>query len=262
MLNAQRRLVLRLVEAASASGRESFAYNGDRLAVRARLAAKSAMEKIMNRCFACLLSFLLAGGDIALAQAQTQKIAGDIVSIEGFKLEVKIAGGRTVTVRLADNFRLSARSAADVTKLTPGAYVGATAVPQRDGTLVAREVHVFPESMRGTGEGHRAMEAAEPGSTMTNATIASVGARGGTTNATVAEVSGAADGRALTLTYKGGEKVVVVPDNVPIVMVEPADRSLLVPGAHVVVYAAAQPDGTLVSERLTVGKNGFVPPPL
>ena len=111
------------------------------------------------------------------------------------------------------------------------------------------------------------MDVAEPGSTMTNATIASVGgrgaaARGTATNATVAEVSGAADGRALTLTYKGGEKVVVVPDNVPIVMVEPADRSLLVPGAHVVVYAAAQPDGTLVSERLTVGKNGFVPPPL
>ena len=102
MLNAQRRLVLRLVEATSASGRESFAYNGDRLAVRARLAAKSAMEKIMNRCFACLLSFLLAGGDIALAQAQTQKIAGDIVSIEGFKLEVKIAGGNTDRVTRAE----------------------------------------------------------------------------------------------------------------------------------------------------------------
>jgi len=222
----------------------------------------------MNRCLARLLSVavLLVGGQIALAQAQTQKIAGDIVSVDGLSLEVKIAGGRAVTVKLADNFRLSVRSAADATKLTPGAYVGATAVPQPDGTLVAREVHVFPESMRGTGEGHRAMDAAEPGSTMTNATIASVGTRGGPvrsmTNATVAEVSGAADSRALTLAYKGGEKVVVVPEHVPIVMVEPPDRSLLVPGAHVVVYAAAQPDGTLAADRLTVGKNGFVPPPL
>ena len=221
----------------------------------------------MNHCLARLLSVavLLVGGQIALAQAQTQKIAGDIVSVDGLSLEVKIAGGRAVTVKLADNFRLSVRSAADATKLTPGAYVGATAVPQPDGTLLAREVHVFPESMRGTGEGHRAMDA-EPDSTMTNATIASVRARGepmrSTTNATVAEVSGAADGRALTLAYKGGEKVVVVPENVPIVMVEPAERSLLVPGAHVVVYAAAQPDGTLAADRLTVGKNGFVPPPL
>ena len=213
-----------------------------------------------------LIAALLAGGDIALAQAQTQKIAGDIVRVDGLRLEVKTAGGRAVTVKLTDNFRLSVRSAADATKLAPGTYVGTTAVPQPDGTLLAREVHVFPESMRGTGEGHRPMDT-EPGSTMTNATIASVGgrgaaARGTATNATVAEVSGASDGHTLTLAYKGGEKVVVVPENVPVVMVEPADRSLLVPGAHVVVYAAVQPDGTLAAERLTVGKNGFVPPPL
>jgi hypothetical protein len=229
------------------------------------------VKNIMNRGSArlLLLAALLAGGDIALAQAQTQtqKITGDIVRVDGLRLEVKTAGGQAVTVKLADNFRLSVRSAADATKLAPGAYVGTTAVPQPDGTLLAREVHVFPESMRGTGEGHRAMDVAEPGSTMTNATIASVGgrgaaARGTATNATVAEVSGASGGHTLTLAYKGGEKVVVVPGNVPIVMVEPADRSLLVPGAHVVVYAAAQPDGTLAAERLTVGKNGFVPPPL
>jgi hypothetical protein len=105
----------------------------------------------------------------------------------------------------------------------------------------------------------------EPGSTMTNATIASVGGRGAaarstTTNATVAQVSGGSDVHTLTLAYKGGEKIVVVPENVPIVMVEPADRSLLVPGAHVIVYGARQPDGTLAADRLTVGKNGFVPP--
>ena len=220
----------------------------------------------MNRGLACLLSVaaLLAGGEFALAQAQTQKIAGDIVKVDGLKLEVKTAAGQAVTVKLADNFRLSVRSAADATKLTPGAYVGTTAVPQSDGTLLAREVHVFPESMRGTGEGHRPMDA-DPGSTMTNATIASVGGRGAAarstmTNATVAQVSGASEAHTLTLAYKGGEKIVVVPENVPVVMVEPSDRSLLVPGAHVVVYAAAHPDGTLTAERLTVGKNGFVPP--
>ena len=219
----------------------------------------------MNRGLACLLLIvaLLAGGGVALAQAQTQKIAGDIVKVDGLKLEIKTAGGQAVAVKLADNFRLSARSAADATKLAPGAYVGTTAVPQSDGTLLAREVHVFPESMRGTGEGHRPMDA-EPGSTMTNATIASVGgggaaARSTMTHATVAQVPGA-DGPTLTLAYKGGEKVVVVPENVPIVMVEPADRSLLVPGAHVIVYTAPQPDGTLAADRLTVGKNGFVPP--
>ena len=220
----------------------------------------------MIRGLASLLSIAawLAVGGVAFAQAHTQKIAGDIVKVDGLKLEIKTAGGQAVRVKLADDFRLSARSAADATKLAPGAYVGATAVPQTDGTLLAREVHVFPEPMRGTGEGHRPMDT-EPGSTMTNATIASVGGRGAAarntmTNATVAQVSGASDVHTLTLAYKGGEKVVVVPENVPIVMVEPAERSLLVPGAHVIVYAAPEPDGTLTASRLTVGKNGFVPP--
>ena len=212
----------------------------------------------MNPAIICMLlaSGLLAGGDFA--RAQMPVLAGTIVKLDGLKLEVKPSGGGPLTIRLGENYRLSVRSAADPAKLKPGAFVGTTAVAQPDGTLLAREVHVFPESMRGTGEGHRPMDS-EPGSTMTNATIASIG--GGTmTNATVAELSAASKGRQLTLTYKGGEKVVIVPDNVPIVMVEPSDRALLAPGAHVVVYAATQPDGSLAADRLTVGKNGFAPP--
>jgi hypothetical protein len=169
-----------------------------------------------------------------------------------------------VEVKLAPDARLSGRSPADAAKLAPGAFVGTTAVQQPDGTLLAREVHVFPESMRGRGEGHRPMDN-EPGRTMTNATITGVGGHGATqrdtmTNATVAGMSAASGSRTLTLAYKGGEKTVVVPEDVPIVMLEPADRSALVPGAHVIVYAAPQGDGTLATERVTVGKNGFVPP--
>jgi hypothetical protein len=211
-----------------------------------------------------LLSVAALFAGAAQAQPQVQKIAGDVVKLDGAKLEVKATNGQVFTFKVADNVRLSGRSPADAAKLSPGAYVGTTAVPQRDGTLLAREVRVFPESMRGTGDGHRPMDN-EPGSTMTNATIASVGGhdaapRNTTINAMVAEVSGAPGSRRLTLTYKGGEKTVVVPENVAVVMVEPADRSLLVPGAHVIVYGAAQADGTLAAERVTVGKNGFTPP--
>jgi len=80
------------------------------------------------------------------------------------------------------------------------------------------------------------------------------------TNATVAGMSAAPGSRTLTLTYKGGEKTVVVPEGAPIVMLEPADRGALVPGAHVIVYAAPQSDGTLSADRVTVGIHGFVPP--
>ena len=150
-------------------------------------------------------------------------------------------------------------------QIVPGAFIGTTAVARPDGMLSALEVPIFPESMRGTGEGHRPMDT--PGSTMTNATVSAVGApkagaRPGTTmtNATVAQGARGEPELRLTLTYQGGEQVVIVPANTPIVMIEPADRTLLTPGAHVVVYATRQADGTLSGERIAIGKNGFTPP--
>lgn len=234
-------------------------------AMRSSVLAVPAGVAVVHRRAACMLvAFaLFAGTESPRAQMPSQKISGEIVRLDGIKLEVRSPGGALLGIRLADNVRLSARSAADPGMLTPGAYVGTTAVAQPDGTLLAREVHIFPEAMRGTGEGHRPMD---EGSTMTNATIAGVGEqrispRGTMTDATVTDVSAAMHGRSLTLRYKGGEKVVVVPDNVPVLMLEPADRSLLAPGAHVVVTASPQPDGSLVAERVVVGKNGIVPPP-
>jgi uncharacterized protein DUF5666 len=215
----------------------------------------------MKRRLTGILGIALVAAASA-AQAADQKIAGDVVGLEESRLDIKAADGRTLAVKLADNVRFSGRGPADVSQITQGAFVGTTAVTQPDGTLLAREVHIFPESMRGTSEGHRPMDN-EPGSTMTNATVARVGAdssRSTMTNATVAQVSVAAGNKTMTLAYKGGEKTVIVPDNIPVVTAEPADRTALVPGAHVIVYAAPQPDGTLIAQRVTVGKNGVVPP--
>jgi hypothetical protein len=208
---------------------------------------------------ATAVCMLLAGG---AAQAQAQKITGDVVRLDGGSLQVKASDGQVVAVAFGEKTRLSARSPATLAQITSGAFIGTTAVPQPDGTLLASEVHIFPEAMRGTGEGHRPMDT--PGNTMTNATVSQVGAdakpRNTMTNATVAGVAGSSAARRLTLTYAGGEKVVVVPPETPIVMVEVADRALLTPGAHVIVYASRLPDGSLNAERVTVGKNGFTPP--
>lgn len=199
----------------------------------------------------------------AHAQSTVQRVGGDIVAVDGNHLEMKTRAGETVNITLAANVAVSARSKADLSNIAPGAFVGTTAVPQGDGTLKATEVHVFPESMRGTGEGHRPFDTT-PGGTMTNATVASVSRRpsnGSTmTNATVANVADGGGARTMKLTYKGGEQTVVIPSGTPIVMIEPGDRSMLVPGAHVVVSETKQPDGTLVSDRISVGKNGLVPP--
>lgn len=198
------------------------------------------------------------------AQAPQERISGDVVALDGATLQVKPAAGNAVAIKLAPNARISQRSPANLGALEQGMYVGATAAPQPDGTLLASEIQVFPEGMRGTGEGHRPM--ATPGDTMTNATVSTIAgavpaARGTTTNATVATVGGAGGktSRTLMLTYKGGEKQVVVPEGITIFRTDIVDRAALKPGAHVIVYALPQPDGSLAAERVSVGKDGYVP---
>lgn len=210
-----------------------------------------------------LLSFglaLLAG--VAQAQTPLEKISGVVVALDGGMLQVRSAAAQAIAIKLGPNARITVRTPTEFATLAPGMYLGTTAVPQPDGTLLASEVHVFPEAQRGTGEGHRPMDT--PGNTMTNATVSKVadGAaapRNTMTNATVATVAGSAR-NSMTLTYKGGEKVIVVPDGIPILLGDAGDRTLLTPGANVVVYAARQPDGSLATERVSIGKGSFVPP--
>jgi hypothetical protein len=133
----------------------------------------------------------------------------------------------------------------DITSIQPGSFVGTAAMPRPDGKLEALEVVVFPESARGTGEGHYPWDL-KPESTMTNATVANLVRSTG--------------GRTLTLRYKDGEKTVVVPEGVPIVTLGPGDRSLIVPGAKVFIVAETFENGDLVVRRLLVGRNGFQPP--
>ncbi|MFT3960423.1 hypothetical protein [Propionivibrio sp.] len=212
---------------------------------------------LVRRFLTCLWLSVLAGTLPAHAQTPAQRIRGDVVSLDGSTLRVRTTQGETVALEVADNVRLTAVSRAERSAIAPGVFLGTTAVPQADGTLAAVEVHIFAESMRGTGEGHRPMDS--PGNTMTNATVTGVSGSGGKTmtNATVAE---GATGQRIILQYKGGEKTVTLGADVPIVFLEPADRSMLASGAHVVLTATAQENGRLRADRITVGKDGTVPP--
>ena len=211
------------------------------------------------------MSWLVAAGP-AWAQTPPSRISGDVVLLDGQNLELRSTGGEKLAIKVSDKLRVSARSPGDVRMIQQGAYVGVTAVPQPDGTLLASEIQVFPESMRGTGEGHRPMSpdaGAGATATMTNATVSSVNSAkpGNTmTNATVAKVESGEGALEMTLTYKGGEKNVVVPKGAMVMITDVADRGALVPGAHVVAYVTKQPDGLLLTERVSVGKNGYVPP--
>lgn len=215
------------------------------------------------RALGTLFVSLLLGFGAATVSAQTaRKLAADVVRVDSGVLEVRTTAGEMLRITLPDRVPISVRGASDLSQIRQGTFVGVTAAPRADGTLVASEVHLFPEALRGLGEGHR--PTASGGGTMTNATVASVtgstAAHSTMTNATVAKVAGSTGERTLTLTYKGGQKVIVVPVATPITTYEEGNAALLVPGAHVVVSATTQPDGSLRAQRVTVGKDGYVPP--
>src|SRR5690349_8585522 len=178
-------------------------------------------------------------------QPATKRIRGDIVAIEGTKLQVRMREGPVADIDLDDKYTVTAVVKIAPSAIARGSFVGTASMPEVDGTLRALEVLVFPESGRGSGEGHYAWDL-QPGSMMTNATVA--------------EVVSLDKARRMTLKYKDGQQTVVVPDNVPIVTFEPGDRAMLKPGAHVLFGANVQPDGSLTAARINVGKDGLVPP--
>jgi hypothetical protein len=201
----------------------------------------------MNRTAANALVFSFLVSCLALAQAPapTQRIRGEVVSVDGLNLRVKERSGESLTIKLAENYVVTGVVKVGIEAITPNAFVGAATMPQSDGTQTALEVLVFPESGRGSNEGHYPWDL-QPGSMMTNATVADVVSVG--------------PGRRMTLRYKDGEKVIVVPGNAPIVTFEPGDRAMLKAGAHVLLTATRQPDGSLTAARVAIGKDGLVPP--
>jgi hypothetical protein len=198
----------------------------------------------MRRLLILVLGLLIAIP--ALAQTPTPvRIRGAIVSVDGNALFVKSREGATFKIALADNLGVNAVVPIALSAVDSGKFIGTAAMKRPDGMLQALEVLVFPEAMRGTGEGHFPWDL-QPEATMTNATVAAV-------------VSGNA-GRELTVTYKGESQKILVPADVPIVTFEPADRSMLKPGAYVFMTAQRGADGMLSAARVAVGKDGLVPP--
>jgi hypothetical protein len=188
---------------------------------------------------------------VAQAQAPQGKpatVRGKISAVEKQALKVTTSAGE-VLVKLPDDVRIGGVEAAKLSDITAGNYVGTTAVKQADGNLKALEVHIFPESSRGTGEGHRPWDL-QPGSTMTNANVEKV------EQVAVEKVQG----QLLTLKYKDGEQKVFIPPGTPIVKNVPADQSLLKPGTGVYIPAVRGEDGTLTATRITVGVGGIMPP--
>jgi hypothetical protein len=192
---------------------------------------------------AVFLSVVLSLSSFAQT-SPTVRLRGSIKTVNDSGLVFQERGGETVQIKYAQPLSVQEVYPIEISQIVKNSFIGTAAVTDKSGRLVALEVHVFPESMRGTGEGHRPWDSI-PGSTMTNAAVD--------------ELVSVGQSRELHLKYKDGEKVVFVPDNVPIVAFKPADRSLLVPGAYAMIIASevlGQPTAT----RIVVGRDGFKPP--
>lgn len=190
-------------------------------------------------------ALLLAAAPIASAQEPPVRVRGTIERVEGDIYVIKARGGGELKVKLADNVMVVALTKASLADIKQGSYVGVAGMPQPDGSQKALEVHIFPEAMRGTGDGHRGWDL-QPSSTMTNGAVE--------------QTAASADGQVLTLKYKDGEKKIVVSPDTPIVIYVPGEKGELKPGAPIFISAATkQPDGTLQTPRVNVGR-GVAPP--
>jgi hypothetical protein len=176
---------------------------------------------------------------------ETRRARATIEKVDGSTLFVKTRDGEDLKITLADKPVFIAIVPATLADLKPGTFVGSGATPGPDGSLVAMEVHIFPEAMRGTGEGHRPMEGPNQ-ATMTNANV----------DTAVAAV----DGHMLTLKYKDGEKKLLVTPKTAIVAYTPGDRAELKPGIKIIAVAQKQADGSLQATRISYGRDGLTPP--
>jgi Domain of unknown function (DUF5666) len=204
----------------------------------------------MPRNVICLLQLIGLTIVLAAPAAWAQepppvRIRGTIERVDGSTYLVNNRDGTKLKVTLPEKPQIAGVTEASLSDIKQGSFVGVTAVPQADGTQRALEVHIFPDSMRGTGEGHYPWDL-HPQSTMTNANVD--------------QLVTAVDGQTLTLKYKDGEKKIFVAANTPIVAYVPGDKNDLKVGVKVFIISAKQPDGTLQGRSWRVGRDGVTPP--
>ncbi len=192
------------------------------------------------------VALLAATLALSCAAAVAQPVRGTIEKVDGNLLSFRSSEGAELKLTLGDNAMIIAIVKASMADIKEGTYLGSAAMPQADGSQKALEIHIFPDQMRGTGDGHRPY-AQVPSGTMTN-------------GATSGPIVTGVDGSTLVVKYKDGEKKILVTKDVPIVRYEIGSRSDLRPGARFTVSAPIRKaDGSLEASRINVGRDGVVP---
>jgi hypothetical protein len=182
---------------------------------------------------------------IAQKAPTPSRVRGTLEKLNSDVMDVKSRNGEDVKLHMSGDTKIYGITKIALADVKVGSFIGTTTVPGPDGTPKAVEVHVFPEAMRGTGEGSRPWDLG-PNSTMTNATVS--------------ESVAGVDGQTILVKYKDGEKKVTISPDTPIVTYVPGDKSDLKPGAKLIAFVKKGPDGSLDTDRISVGRDGLTPP--
>ena len=209
------------------------------------------MNKNKMTIGALVFSAIVATGFASAAQPPAPApVRGTVVTVARDSLQLRTTEMQQVTVAIGAQTRVVDTIPASLADIHGGDFLGTTAAP-KDGKLVASEVHVFDEALRGTGEGHYPW--AQPGSTMTNGAVATM------TNGAVTAHGSAQKGSAgltMTVTYKGGQQQVTVPAGTPVTRVKVVDVSRVKPGMAVTVFGTPRGETTLDANLISL-----TPPP-
>jgi hypothetical protein len=191
---------------------------------------------------ALALGFTIAAGTASAQTTPPVRYRGVVETVSPTAVDIKTRDGKTITIDLT-TAKYATVTKSELSDIKPDSYIGTASVPQPDGTAKALEVSVFDNALRGVGDGSYPWDM--PGSTMTNGAVGDL------------VVS---NGRIMTVKYKGGEKKIFVPEDVPIVFVAPGDNSKVAVGTHVMAVTVKGDDGKLKAAFLLAGQNGLVPP--
>ena len=182
----------------------------------------------------------------AFAEDTPARVRGTLQKMDGNNLTIAMKSGKETNVTLKDDAPVIAVTKGSMSDIKSNTFVGITAMPQPDGTQKAVEVHVFEESLRGTGEGHY------PWDLMPNSTM---------TNGAVAQQVEKVEGNTLQVKYKDGEKTIVVPKDAEVVNLVASSKADLKAGAHVFIPRwEKQGDGIWQATVVVVGRDGIIPP--
>jgi hypothetical protein len=209
------------------------------------------MRKFLAVGLAAVLSAGIAGAQTA---PRTTTIRGTIDSVTPTVIDLTARDGTKMTIALAPHTVVTELVPAKLSDVKSGSYIGTAAIKEPNGQYRALELQVFPENARGRGLGTHPSNLTK-NSTMTNGTVGAMTQ----TNGTVSNTSSNGD-LVLSVNDGSGIKSVLVPSTVPVVTYAPGSFSDLQPGAHVILSARKDSNGKLITNRVSVGKNGLTPP--